>query len=126
MLGRVTLNVPDTQRTPLREKDDGPSFDEPWQAQVIGIADRLIDAGVLSAKEWSEGLGQALRSAAEMGAPDNKDSYHSAVLAALEKLLSGMGTISREELDERVEAWRRAYLATPHGKPVELPEATDH
>src|SRR5262245_13878830 len=80
MLGRVTLSGPDTPLSPLREKDDGAAFDEPWQAQVLGIADRLIDAGVLSAKEWAEGLGQALRSAAEIGAPDNKDTYYSAVL----------------------------------------------
>jgi nitrile hydratase accessory protein len=118
------LSAPDTPRSPLREKDDGPAFDEPWQAQALGIADRLIDAGVLSAKNWAEGLGQELRSAAEIGARDNKDTYYSAVLAALEKLLGGIGIISREELDARVEAWRQAYLTTPHGRPVELQEAT--
>src|SRR5262245_49030153 len=123
MLGRVTLSASDTPKRTLREKDDGPAFDEPWQAQVLGIADRLVDVGVLSSKEWAEGLGQELRSAAETGAPDNKEMYYSAVLAVLEKLLGVTGTISREELDARVEAWRRAYLATPHGNPVELPEA---
>src|SRR5262245_32534089 len=81
MPGRVTLSIPDIPRSRLREKDDGPAFDEPWQAQVLGIADRLIETGALSAKEWAENLGQALRSTAEMGAPDNKDTYYGAVLA---------------------------------------------
>ncbi len=110
--------------SPLLQSDDGPAFDEPWQAQVLGIADRLVDAGVLSAKDWAEDLGSELQTAMESGAPDNKETYYCAVLAALERLLGGSGAISRDELDDRVEAWRQAYLATPHGRPVELPAAT--
>jgi nitrile hydratase accessory protein len=101
--------------------DDDPEFDESWQAQVLGIADRLIDVGVLSGKQWAEGLGQELRQAAEAGAPDDKETYYSSVLAALENLIGETGNINRDELDARVEAWRQAYLATAHGKPVELP-----
>jgi hypothetical protein len=41
----------------------------------------------------------------------------------VEKLLHHIGIIGRGELEARVEAWRQAYLNTPHGKPVELQEA---
>jgi nitrile hydratase accessory protein len=122
MRGRVTLNAPDTPHIPLQDNDDGPAFDEPWQAQVIGIADRLVHAGVLSSQDWAEGLGRQLRNAKESGAPDNKSTYYCAVLTTLEDLLGGSGAIGRDELDARVQSWREAYLATPHGRPVELSE----
>lgn len=127
MPGRVTLSPHDGHHHDhhhhhhsAHETDDGPEFDDAWQAQVLGIADRLVDAGVFSGKQWAESLGNELRLAAKAGAPDNKETYYCAVLEALEKLLNGNGTIKREELDACVEAWREAYLATPHGKPVEL------
>ena len=46
-------------------------------------------------------------------------TYYEAALAALEELAADAG-IGAGTLDARVEAWRAAYLATPHGEPVEL------
>ena len=42
------------------------------------------------------------------------------MLAALERVLAESGSVTRAELDEREHQWERAYLSTPHGKPVEL------
>ena len=120
MLGRVTLSEPDMTQRPMHGSDTGPEFDEAWQAQVLGMADRLVEAGVISRKQWAECLGEELRRAAEAGAPDDKDTYYNCVLTALEKLLDGSGNVNRDELDARVEEWRQSYLATPHGEPVEL------
>ena len=52
--------------------------------------------------------------------PDTRETYYGAAVAALETLLGRMGSISRNALDDRTEQWRRAYLHTPHGRPVEL------
>ena len=123
MLGRVTLNLPEDPLGPLKRKDGDPTFDEAWQAQSLAIADTLVDAGVLTATNWAAALGSELQSAARAGAADNADTYYLAVLAAAEKLLHRMEMISRDELDARVDAWRQAYLNTPHGKPVELEAA---
>ena len=120
MLGRVTLNEPDVAKASLDGSDAGPEFDDAWQAQVLGISDRLVEVGVFSRKQWAESLGRELRLAAEAGAPDDKETYYISVLTALEKLLDGTGTVNRDELDARVEEWRQAYLATPHGNPVQL------
>jgi hypothetical protein len=73
-----------------------------------------------SVKQWAEGLVEKVRLAAETGASDDKETYYSSVLAALEKLLGGTGNIKRDELEARIEEWRHAYLTTPHGKPGEL------
>jgi hypothetical protein len=35
-------------------------------------------------------------------------------------LLAESGSVTPAELDEREHQWERAYLRTPHGKPVEL------
>ena len=117
------MNLPEDALGPLRRKDGDPTFDEPWQAQSLAIADRLVDAGVVTATAWAETLGFEVQSAARAGAADNADTYYLAVLGAVEKLLRQIEIIGREELDARVDAWRQAYLSTPHGQPVELQAA---
>lgn len=114
------MDEPDITQRSMNGSDAGPEFDEAWQAQVLGIADRLVDAGVLSRKQWAESLREELRLAAESGAPDDKETYYNSVLKALEKLLAVTGDIDRDELEARVAEWRQSYLATPHGQPVEL------
>ena len=51
---------------------------------------------------------------------DRRDSYYQHWLAALEQLAIAKGLSGAGELAQRVQAWREAYLATPHGQPVEL------
>jgi len=109
---------------PLARRDGEPAFDEPWQAQVLALADALAARGVFTRAAWSAALGAELRSAAARGAPDDSQSYYVAALAALEKLVAADGRITVRSLDERVETWRRAYHNTPHGQPVELAAAS--
>ncbi len=104
-----------------REGAEGdPVFDEPWQAQVLAIAFRLAEQNVFSPAQWSQTLGAELSAAAAAGKPDNPDTYYHAALAALESLAGSHGGVSEEILDDRTEAWRRAYQNTPHGNPVKL------
>jgi len=51
---------------------------------------------------------------------DRSDSYYQHWLAALEHLAIAKGLSGAGELAQRVQSWREAYLATPHGQPVEL------
>ncbi len=100
--------------------DGGPVFDEPWQAQALAMADTLVTRGVFSASEWSDTLGAELTAADERGEPDTPETYYAAVLRALEGLLDRTGAVGSDALETRREAWRQAYLNTPHGEPVEL------
>jgi len=119
------LKVPErSQFAPVTRDDDGPVFDEPWHAQVLALAFDLAERKVFSPAQWSDTLGAKLREASAEGKPDNQQTYYEAALAALEQLVAGEGTITNEILSGRVDAWRRAYLNTPHGKPVELTAAT--
>jgi nitrile hydratase accessory protein len=114
------LSLPDAPLGPLKRRDDEPVFDEPWQAQALSMADLLVTAGVISADAWAKALGAEIRAGASAGLADDAETYYRAVLAALQSLLYEVGATSREEVDVRADAWRRAYLNTPHGKPVEL------
>ena len=106
--------------TPLAKGNDGPVFDEPWQVQVLALAFALADAGLFTPAQWSDALGAQLRAAGNNGAADNQATYYAAALAALEQLLAQSGGPDAAALADRVETWRRAYLNTPHGQPVEL------
>jgi len=105
---------------PLKRTDNEPLFDEPWQAQVLAMADTLSRSGAFTAAEWSEALGEELRRAEASAAPDNATIYYEAALRALERLLMQRGIATPAAIADRRDAWVRAYLATPHGQPVEL------
>jgi hypothetical protein len=84
------------------------------------MADLLIRSGRISGAKWAETLGAEIRSLTSGGAPDDRESYFRAVLAALARLLAEDGSVRPTELAERERQWERAYLRTPHGQSVEL------
>jgi len=103
---------------PLKPRDA--VFDEPWHAQVLAIADTMVQAGTFSASDWAGALGAALKAAEARGDDDTAETYYLCATEALEGLVARNTQISGEALAERKAAWARAYLATPHGKPVDL------
>lgn len=107
--------APDDPLAPNR-----PVFDEPWQAQVLALADTLIKGGNFSAKNWAQALGEALKAADARGAPDTTDTYYLCAVEALEKLVAANTKIDTSAMTGRKDAWMRAYLSTPHGQPVNL------
>jgi nitrile hydratase accessory protein len=112
------LNRPEIGSGFLRAKDGEPAFGEPWHAQSLALADLLVKRGAVSPARWAETLGAEIK--ALEAAPDDRETYFCAVLAALERVLAENGAVTRAELDERERQWERAYLRTPHGRPVEL------
>ena len=120
------MSAPEEPRIGLLARRDGePTFAEPWQAEVLALAFALSERGMFSGAEWSQALGEELRRAEAHGAPDDQETYYTAALAALERLVAAAGGIDVDALAVRIEAWRRAYLDTPHGQPVELAAAAD-
>ncbi len=104
----------------MKPSAEPPPFEEPWQAQALAIAHSLQESGVISAGQWSEALGAAIRRAQAAGDPDLGDTYYLHVLDALEHLLSDADLVSRGSLERRRSEWEAAYRRTPHGQPVEL------
>lgn len=102
---------------PLRS-DEGPLFAEPWQAEVLAIADALLGRGLFTAADWASALGAALAEAGHHGAPDTPATYYRSALVALEQLLAQHAPEISRLMPDRISAWRRAHLDTPHGEPV--------
>ena len=105
---------------PLVEHDTGVIFQEGWHAQVIALAFNLVERGQFTNAQWSEALGGELAKAKEQHDADNSETYYRAALTALESLLHKQQSLTTDSLDNRTQAWRKAYLSTPHGQPVAL------
>ena len=106
---------------PLQPRDDdGPVFREPWEAQVFAMTVHLHAADYFTWPEWTEALSTEIAAAKDRGEADLGDTYYHHWLRALEALLVGKGLENTSAIDECVEAWRRAHLATLHGQTFEL------
>ncbi|MDP9136908.1 MAG: nitrile hydratase accessory protein [Pseudomonadota bacterium] len=102
-------------------RDDGePAFEEPWQAHVLAVAYALAERGSFSHSDWSQELGAELQRCVERGEADSRATFFAAALSALQHLVTARGMVSEALLDGRTELFRRAYLQTPHGKPIEI------
>lgn len=99
------------------------AFRKPWHAQISAIVHALKEAGTVSATEWAQTLGAERARQQSSGIADAQDSYFIAVLDSLLRLLDRQDPALAAELRETTEAWRSAYLTTPHGHPVELQSA---
>jgi nitrile hydratase accessory protein len=128
----TTLNSPNsipqpetlTALTSLPRDEGGPVFAEPWQAQVFALAVRLSAQGHFTWKEWAATLAEELKAAADRGEPDDGSHYYHHWLAALERLVTAKRLSDPKAMLERKEAWAEAYRRTPHGKPIELMNAS--
>lgn len=104
----------------LPKDADGPVFAEPWEAQAFALTVKLHEQGHFTWSEWAAALSEEIGRAKAAGDADLGDTYYAHWLAALERLCREKGITDAGQMSERKEAWRAAYLATPHGQPVEL------
>lgn len=108
-------------RSPALPRDtDGPVFREPWEAKAFAMAIRLAEAGVFTWAEWTEALSREIAAARDRGEPDLGDTYYRYWLRALEALTARKCGVAASDIDACAEDWRKAYVSTPHGQPIEL------
>jgi len=98
----------------------GPVFLEPWHAEVFSLAVTLHRQGAISWGEWTELFADTLRDVPAEGGESVEAAYYRRWLLALETIVASKCLASVEEMAQRKEEWRLAYLRTPHGLPVEL------
>jgi len=104
----------------LPKDDDGPVFAEPWQAQAFAMAVQLCDEGYFQWPEWVQIFSHEVKLAQAAGDPDLGNTYYNHWLNALEKIVAAKNIVSSPDMLTRKEEWRKAYLRTPHGQPIEL------
>jgi nitrile hydratase accessory protein len=67
----------------LPRDDDGPVFNQPWEAKAFALAVRLSEAGFFSWPEWVEIFSRQIKAAQKRGDPDLGDTYYRHWLKAL-------------------------------------------
>ena len=115
---RVPSKVPSAEA--LFRETGGPDFAEPWQAQAFACALQLSRQGLFTWSEWVEVFSAEIAVHPQTSDETADAAYYRQWLAALETIVGLTGAVSPAEISERQEAWREAYLKTPHGQPVEL------
>jgi nitrile hydratase accessory protein len=108
----------------LPRDNDGPVFSQPWEAKAFALAVRLSEAGCFTWPEWVRIFSQEIKAAQDGGDPDLGDTYYQHWLNALERICAAKGLVGSEDMHRRTAKWRRAYLNTPHGRPVDLSAAS--
>jgi nitrile hydratase accessory protein len=106
----------------LHESGTG-GFAEPWQAQAFACAIQLSRQGLFPWTEWVDVFSAEIKAHPQRTDEGSNAAYFRQWLAALETIVTRKGAASAAEIDRRQDAWRQAYLNTPHGKPVELASA---
>ena len=114
-------SVPDLPGLPRGE--DGPVFNEPWEAQAFAMALALHRRGLFTWGEWAALLADEIARAQAAGDPDRGDTYYRHWLAALERIVAEKGVADRDTQTRYRDAWARAANATPHGEPIVLKPA---
>jgi nitrile hydratase accessory protein len=106
---------------PLPFGDDGePVFAEPWQAQAFVSTVALSQGGLFSWKRWVEVFAAEIAARPQVASESAADAYFRQWLSALERLLDSLGVASHKDIVQTQEHWRRSYINTPHGHPVEF------
>jgi nitrile hydratase accessory protein len=110
--------VPDVPGVPRGE--DGPIFNEPWEAQAFAMALALHRQGLFTWPEWAATLADEIKRAQAAGDPDTGETYYLHWMNTLERLIAEKGVADRTTQIRYRDAWERAADATPHGAPIVL------
>ena len=107
----------------LVDLDNAQAFREPWQAKAFALVVLLHREGHFTWDDWVRTLAEESAASPQRLDEDAELAYHRQFLAALEKIVATRGLTTQEAMQARKLAWRRAYLATPHGHPIDLAAA---
>ena len=121
---------------PLLGRTGPPSFAEPWHAQAFAAAVTLSHAGCFTWTEWVSAFAAEIAHARRNARAKTvrPPTFGSGFRRSKGCSPSGV-LMTAEEIGGTAEDWRRSYLRTPHGKPVNLrrnlpdiamPEGDDH
>ncbi len=101
---------------------DEPVFSEPWHAQVFALTVHLNEAGRFAWADWVARFSATLKRHGLARELDGGDDYFAAWLETLERILDETAAIDPAQVNSLRDAWEAAYLSTPHGQPVYLPQ----
>jgi len=111
---------PVLQAIDIPRDDEGPVFDEPWQAQAFAMTVKLHEAGQFSWSEWADIFGAEIAADTKAGGGSGNTAYYLCWLSALERIVAQKNLLTADQLASRKAEWRDAAEHTPHGLPIEI------
>ncbi len=100
---------------PLLPRDEeGPVFEEPWQAQAFAVVVKLNEAGLVTWKEWAQCLGRVFQEAESRGEYDTGKRYYEHWLTALERLAREKNLAQSDELEREEEEILARFIEHTH------------
>jgi len=119
-ISTTTESLVDDIREDVAEEVNAPKFTQQWHAQAFGLAMALSRAGVFTWSEWVETFSEVIREEPKRISETSNTAYYRQWHMALEKILLKLGAVDGDELARLAEDWRKSYINTPHGSPIEL------
>ncbi|WP_024667933.1 MULTISPECIES: nitrile hydratase accessory protein [Pseudomonas syringae group] len=107
----------------LEINPDDHAFDYPWQAAMFSLTVNLYKAGLFPWSQWVELFSNEIKRSPRRHDESINDAYYRQWAVAFEALLETLGLVTGKSVEETAQAWRLAYLNTPHGMPVLLQNA---
>lgn len=104
----------------IADEEAPPVFAEPWQAQAFATSVQLSRRGIFSWADWVSVFSAEIARHPQRADEESDTAYYRQWLAALETILAERGVLNPAEIAETQEHWRRSYLHTPHGQPIEF------
>ena len=99
-------------------------FEQPWHAELFAATHALAASGAFAWTDWADRFSVALTEASANGGATDGSDYYDIWLSAFENFLVERALADKQALQSMRDAWAEAYLTTPHGSPVTLPDAT--
>jgi nitrile hydratase accessory protein len=100
---------------PLLPRDEeGPVFEEPWQAQAFAVVVKLNEAGLITWKEWAQCLGSVFQEAESRGEYDTGKRYYEHWLTALERFAREKNLAQSDELEREEEEILARFIEHTH------------
>jgi nitrile hydratase accessory protein len=105
----------------LSKNQDDIVFKSPWHSQLFAMTIQLSEQGNFKWVEFVEVFGEALNNKRlKLISLDGNDDYFNCWLTALEKIIILKKIADIDVLSLLKDDWTKAYLSTPHGKPVKI------
>ena len=87
---------------------------------MFALTVHLNESGYFSWSDWAKKFGTSLNKHGVDRALNGGEDYFTVWLDALEEFLIEINMTGRKDLVLIKEAWKTAYLTTPHGSPISL------
>ncbi|MEL6808109.1 MAG: nitrile hydratase accessory protein [Pseudomonadota bacterium] len=97
-----------------------PVFEAPWHAQLFALTVHLSETGLFDWPDWAARFGATLKRHGLERELNGGDDYFAAWLETLETLLAEANAAHPDAVQDMRDAWKAAYLETPHGAPVRI------